>query len=132
MRQLDFAVRPSDWLGRDFPQDGVRESGRGALPRPLDQLHAFMDRGVGRHALEIAKLIHAHPQRDSDFGVKARRWARGVALDQVVELRLESQDSEDDLRRQAGVARIEVGRSGEKEVGGVSALVYALQNVKGY
>ena len=58
-----------------------------------------------RDAIQIAKLINAHAQRDADFGIGR---ARNAARDQIIELGLIAQASEDDFGGEAGIARVEL------------------------
>ena len=131
VRELNLAARPLDRASVDLAQYRVCESGRRTLPRALDQLHALVDRRVGRDAFEVAELVDSHPQRQTDLGVESSGGPAGIALDQVVELRLEPQHAEHDLRGETGVSGIESRGSGEKEIGGVAAPIDELKDVKG-
>ena len=113
MSQLDFAAGPSDWLAVDLAQDRVGETGRRTLSRALDQLYAFMNRGMRGDTLQIAQLVDAHAQRNADFQIEARGAAARIVLDQEIELRPKAQYAESDLRGEAGIAGIEGGRLGE-------------------
>ena len=57
-------------------------------------------------AIEIAELINAHPKSDADFRIGRTGDAAG---DQIIELGLIAEASEDDFGSQAGVAGIELG-----------------------
>ncbi len=94
----------------------------------LHQLHAFAYGGVRRDAIEIAELINAHAQSDLDFGVGR---ARDAASDQIIELGLIAEASKDDLRGEAGIARIELGGTLEQQVGSIATLVDFAENVEG-
>ena len=65
---------------------------------------------------QVSKLVNPHAQRDADFEIELL-LAAGVVVDEVIELRPIAEDTEDDLGREAGVARIEVGGVSEKKFG---------------
>ena len=96
--------------------------------RALHQLHAFSNSGVGRDAIEIAKLIDAHAESDADFRVG---WARDTARDQVIELGLIAEATQHDLVRKTGIARVELRGPRKKQVGSIAALMDLAKNVKG-
>ena len=75
-------------------------------------------------------LFSPHPQGHPNLGVETRRRPPGIMLDQKIELRLDAQNAEDDLRGQAGVAGIEPGAAGEEQIGSISALVDKVQNIE--
>jgi hypothetical protein len=73
-------------------------------------------------------LINAHAQGYADVGI----WrARDSASDQIIELGLIAQTSEDELGGQAGIARIERGGALEQQVGSIATQVNFAENVKG-
>ena len=96
--------------------------------RAFHQLHAFADGGVRRDAIEIAELINSHAKRDDDFRVG---WTRYTASDQKIELGLIAETSEDDLGREAGIARVELAGTLQQKIGSVAALVDFAKNVEG-
>ena len=69
-------------------------------------------------------------QRDADFGVELGP-APGVVFQEEIELRTISQDAEDDLGGQRGVARIEPGGMRQQKVGRPGAGFHAEQDVEG-
>ena len=77
--QLDFARRPGHRVAIRLAQQGVDESGGRGLVRPLHQFDAVVDGGVRRNALQVAKLVDAHAQRDAHFGIELARPARNGA-----------------------------------------------------
>lgn len=96
--------------------------------RALHQLHALAHRGMRRNTIQIAKLINAHAQSDLNFGLGR---ARDAASDQIIELRLVAEASEDDLRSEAGIARIELGGALEQQVGSIAAEVNFAEHIEG-
>ncbi len=81
-----------------------------------------------RNAIQIAELINAHAQGDLDFGIGR---TRDTASDQIIELGLVAEASEDDFRSEAGIARIELGGALEQEVGSIAAQVDFAENIEG-
>ena len=97
----------------------------GLYELPITQFK-MTDGGVRGNAFQIAQLIDAHAQRDADFGIADN----GQQPDQVIELRLIAQASEDDFRSQGRVARLEPDGSFEQEVGCEAAFVNFAKNVE--
>ena len=81
-----------------------------------------------RDAIEIAQLINAHAQSDADFGLGR---AGNAASDQIIELGLIAEASENDFRSEAGVARVEMCRTLQKKVGSIATLVDFAEDVEG-
>ena len=81
-----------------------------------------------RNAIQIAQLINAHAQSDLNFGLGR---TRNAASDQIIELGLIAKTSEDDLRSEAGIARIELGGALEQQVGSIAAEVNFAENIEG-
>jgi len=81
-----------------------------------------------RDAIEITELINAHAQGDADFDIGRARDAAG---DQIIELRLIAEASEDDLSGEAGIARIERGGTLQQKIGSIAALVDFAENIEG-
>ena len=97
--------------------------------RALHQFNAFAHGSVRRDAIEIAQLVNAHAESDADFGLGRTRNAAG---DQIIELRLEAEASENDFRGEAGVARVELRRTLQKKIGSIATLVDFAENIEGY
>lgn len=95
--------------------------------RALHQFDAFADGSVWGNAIEIAELIDAHAKGDADFDVGR---TRNTAGDQIIELRLIAEASEDNLGREACVARVELGGALEEQVGCIAALVDLAKHVE--
>jgi len=100
-----WAIGPGDRLAIRFTQNCVDEACCRRSAKTLHQLDALADGGMRRDAIEIAQLIDSHAERDANFGFRGT-W--DAARDQVIELGLEAEASEDDFRSEAGVARIEM------------------------
>ncbi len=81
-----------------------------------------------RDAIQIAELINAHAKSDANFRIGR---ARNAASDQIIELGLIAEASEDDLGSEAGIARVELGGTLEQEVGSIAALVDFAENIEG-
>ena len=81
-----------------------------------------------RDAIEIAQLVNAHPESDADFGLGR---AGNAASDQIIELGLIAEASENDFRSEAGVARVEMCRTLQKKVGSIATLVDFAEDVEG-
>jgi hypothetical protein len=81
-----------------------------------------------RDAIKIAELINAHAKSDTDFGIGR---AGNAASDQIIQLGLIAETSEDDLGSEAGVARVELGGTLEQKVGSIAAQVDSAENVEG-
>ena len=126
--EIGGAVGPRHHGAVGFSQNGVDQSGGGRFVSALHQLDAFTDGGMRRDAIEIAKLINAHPQSDANFRVGR---TRNAASDQIIELGLIAEASEDDLGSEAGIARIELGGPLEQEVGSIATQVDSAENIEG-
>jgi hypothetical protein len=124
--EIGGAVRPRHQLAVGFSQNGIDQSSR-CFVSPLHQLHAFADSGMRRDAIQIAELINAHAQRDTDFGIGRTRDA---ASDQIIELGLIAETPEDDLGGEAGIARVELSGALEQQVGSIATLVDFAENVE--
>ena len=92
------------------------------------QFDAFTDGGMRRDAIEIAELINSHAQSDKNLGLGRTRDATS---DQIVELGLIAEASEDDLGSEAGIARVKLCGPLEQEVRSIAALVDFPENVEG-
>ena len=125
--QGSFPIGPRHGLAIGFAQNRVHQSGGGRFVRALHQFDAFADGGMRRDAIEIAQLVDAHAQSDADFGL---RRARDTASDQIVELGLVAEASEDDFRGEAGVARIELRRALQKKIGSIAPLLDFAEDVE--
>ena len=126
--EIDSAVGPRHRLTIGFSQNCVDQACGGSFVNALYQFHAFPDGGMRRNAIEIAKLINAHAKSDLDVGIGR---ARDAASDQIIQLGLIAQASEDDLGGEAGIARIEWRGALEQEVGGIAALLDLAENIEG-
>jgi hypothetical protein len=94
----------------------------------LHQLDALADRGMRRDSIQIAQLIDAHAQGDTNFGL----WrARNASGDQVIELGLMAQASEDDLSGKTRIARVERNGALEQKIRGIATLVDFAENIEG-
>ena len=100
-------------LAVGFSQNGVDQSGSRRFVSALHQFDAFTDGGMRRDAIEIAELINAHAKSDADFRIGR---ARNAASDQIIELGLIAEASEDDLGGEPGIARVELGGPLEQKV----------------
>ena len=94
----------------------------------LHQLDAFADGGMRRDAIEIAELINAHAESDADFRIGRTRHAPG---DQIIQLGLIAEASEDNLGGKPGVARVELDGTLQQEVGSIAALLHFAENIEG-
>ena len=128
--EFHLAAGPRDGRAIHLPQHGIDEARGGALARALDEFHAGGHGGVRRDALQVAKLVDAHAQRDAHFGVELLP-AAGVMPDEPVELRAISQHAEDDGGGEPGVAGIESGGAGEQQIGGIAAGFHLAEDVEG-
>ena len=95
----------------------------------LHQFDTFGDGSVRRDAVQIAQLKDAHAERDPDFFVELGLLTAGEDVDQVIQLRLISQAAEDDAFCQGEIAL--VAGLAAKQVGGISALMHALEHTEG-
>jgi len=127
-RQGSFSIGPRHGLTIRFPQNGVDQCRGGRFVRALHQLDAFADGGMRRDAIEIAQLIDAHAESDADLGLGR---AGNTASDQIIELRLVAEASENDFRGEAGVARVELHRALQKKVGSIATLVDFAEDIEG-
>ena len=84
--------------------------------RALDEVDRVGDSGMGRNPLQVAELINSHAEGDADLDIELLA-AAGIVLDEEIELRAISQCAEDDLGGEPGVARVDSGGMGEKEIG---------------
>ena len=111
-----------------FRRIALTNPAAGRFVRALHQFDAFADGGMRRDAIEITQLIDAHAESDADFGLGR---ARNAASDQIIELRLIAEASEDDFGGEAGIARFELRRALQKKVGCIAALLDFAENIEG-
>ena len=81
-----------------------------------------------RNAIQIAELINAHAESDAHFRFGRTRNAPG---NQIIELGLIAEASEDDLGGEPGVARVELDGTLQQEVGSIAALLDFAENIEG-
>ena len=122
------AIRPGHHLAIGFAQNRVNQAGGGRPAQALDQLDTLAHSGMRRNAIEIAKLINAHAQRDAYFEF-GRPW--NPATDQIIELGLIAETSEDDLSGEACVSRVELRRTLKQQIRSVATLADLAENVEG-
>ena len=125
--QFGGAIGPGYGLAIRFSQNRVDQAGRRCFVRALHQLNAFADGGVRRDAIEIAQLVDAHAESDADLVVKRARCAQG---DQIIELGLVAEASEDNFGGERGVARVEMRAALQQKVRSVTAVVDFLENIE--
>ncbi len=125
--EIGGAVGPRHNRTVGFSQDGVDQSGS-RFVSTLYQLDAFTDGGMRRDAIEITELINSHAQSDLDFRIGRTGDA---ASDQIIELGLIAEASEDDLGCETGIARVELGGPLQQEVGSIATLVDLAENIEG-
>ncbi|MBV6431381.1 MAG: tRNA 2-thiocytidine biosynthesis protein TtcA [Bryobacteraceae bacterium] len=109
-------------------EDGVNQTRGGAFAGAFDEFDAFGDGGAGGYAGQVEKLVEADAETDADFGVEADfGYAEG---DEVIELSLIAEGSEDDLGGESGIAGIEGGGDGAEEVGGPGSGLDPKENIE--
>ncbi len=64
------------------------------MPGALGQLHALVNRGVSRNAIEIKQLKHTETQRDENLGIEPGVGVLEQGAKQTVQLNLPAQHSE--------------------------------------
>lgn len=77
--------------------------------------------------IEIAELINAHAKGNADFRLGRTRDA---ASDQIIELGLMAEASENDLGSKAGVARVQLRGTLQQKVGSIAAQVDSAENIE--
>jgi len=66
---------PGQWFLGHLAQNCIHQSRRGTFPRPLDQLHGFVDSGARWNAVKKQKLVNAQSESDPNLDVsRARRF----------------------------------------------------------
>lgn len=122
-------IGPLDGGGKRLAEDGVDQAGGGTLAGTFDEFDTFDNGGVRGDAGKVEELVEADAEGDADFGVKAGFGSAEV--DEVVELGLVAEGSEDDLGGETGVAGVEGCGGGAEEVGGPGAGVDAKEDIEG-
>jgi nucleoside-diphosphate-sugar epimerase len=126
--QFGGAIGPGNGRAICFSQDRVDQACCRRSAQTLHQFDAFADGGVRRDAIEVAQLVDAHTECDADFGLGR---SRNTASDQVIELGLIAEASEDYFGGERGVARIEMRGALQQKVRSVAAVVDFLENLEG-
>jgi hypothetical protein len=85
-RVADALVRRCRPVAKRLPKRGVDERRGPPAPSVLHELDRLVDGGVLGHALEVAELVEAEPERDPHRQVELLGRAIGGQVDQVVEL----------------------------------------------
>jgi hypothetical protein len=81
-------------------------------------------------ALQVTELVNAEAEREAYLGIEALLLTARVVLDQVVELELIAQATENEFVYQTGIARVERGGPGQQKIGSVAPSPGIEENVK--
>ena len=107
---------------RETPEHGVREGDRPLEPSPANELDRLVHSGVARHAVQVAELVRAEPQRRQHRRIELAHRPLAERLDRMVERPLPLHRAEGELPRERAVAIVEVGRGAPKRPVGVRTL----------
>ena len=93
---------------RQAPQHGIRERHGALQPRTPHELDALVHGRMSGNAVEIGKLIRAHPERGQDGRIELADGPPAERLDAVVERPSSLHRAEGDLLSQRPVALVEL------------------------
>ncbi len=97
----------------------------------LDPLDGFVDRSVGRNALEIAELEDSGAECDQNNAIKGGGIAPGEFPDQEIKLSLKAQAAKNDIAGEGDIASGEGMTQGEQGVGGVGLVFDPGKDIEG-
>ena len=84
-----------------------------------------------RNAIQVAHLVDGSPQRNQHQRVLTRGRAPRIADNQEIQLRLDTQTTENSLGSESRITSAEPARPLQQAVGGVSAFRHCAQNIEG-
>ena len=108
---------------REPPEHGVRERDRPLEPGRAHELDRLVHGGVARHAVQVAELERAEPERRQHRRIELAHRPLAERLDRMVERPLPLDRAEGELPRERAVAVVEVGRGAAQRPVGVRTLL---------